>query len=603
MDSRTHVSVQQCANLLGISLHELAVAEGECAVVLQRQLVEMERITNNNESKNRWIKVGIGAAIGGGVMFVAGLLALPLLIPLITIGVGLTATTVALLPLVGATLSTGVVMAGAALASAAQFIPIIFAAGGAGLIGYKVAHITQGIDGFYSFNLFFVLIFSNIYHKKIEFEFERVPTAKEDDMDDDEDKPEDFFYVDFDNKIVYDKRGKKVIFQGNDLNQQAIIDLLNQTQPIAEVDPLTNKIQLKSTEQSIKIHNSHQSIDSLIVQDYDSSTRNNSPNLVVSPRGADRPINNMNNSNNNLPRNTPNNTSNTNIFRSNPNNNTSNSNIVRVNPNKNQPNNNNKNNNNIAKNNEPTSPSNIQTTKRNFPPPPTRKAPPPPPPQSAPLPPSNNTSSNNINRNKNIDINASSGNMARNNDNNPPNLVLSPREPDKPINNVNTSNSNISRNNNNTSNNNIVRANPNNNINNNNIVTRSNTNNNLKSPNNKPQVQQQQTGFVTAKPNPINKNNSSPNNLNRSAPNNAIHPSSSPLIQHSPDDHVFNQGLTGLHKFHSDSTVKSVEKKDKDKKNLPKQLARSAPTNGNTNNDESKLTEEEMLRIETAGSF
>ena len=142
------MSVQQCASVFGISLKELEKAEGECASCLQRQLIEMEHIATDTSSKSRWKKIGVGAAVGGGLMLVAGLIALPLLLPVIALGATVTASVAAFVPLVGAGLSTGVVMAGSIITAGAQFIPFVFAAGGASLVAVKVAHITKGINGF-----------------------------------------------------------------------------------------------------------------------------------------------------------------------------------------------------------------------------------------------------------------------------------------------------------------------------------------------------------------------------------------------------------------------------------------------------------------------
>ena len=164
MDARVHVTIQQCAILLNIPLEELAKAEGECAECLQKQLIEMEHIKMNTKSKHRKKKIAIGAAIGGGAMLIAGLITLPLLLPFITLGVGVTAGAAALLPLVGGMVSTGLVMAGGLLVAGAQIIPLIFAIGGAGLIGYKVAHITEGIKGLFFMFLFSSALFNYFYY-------------------------------------------------------------------------------------------------------------------------------------------------------------------------------------------------------------------------------------------------------------------------------------------------------------------------------------------------------------------------------------------------------------------------------------------------------
>ena len=129
MDSRVHVSVQICASLLGLSLVELSVAEQECAAVLQKQLIEMKKMEEKNESKNRVMKIVGGAAIGGGLMFIAGLIALPLLLPIMVASFGVGAAAVAALPVAGAAaISAGIAAAGALAVSAASVIPFLFGA-------------------------------------------------------------------------------------------------------------------------------------------------------------------------------------------------------------------------------------------------------------------------------------------------------------------------------------------------------------------------------------------------------------------------------------------------------------------------------------------
>jgi uncharacterized paraquat-inducible protein A len=150
MDSRVHVTIQQCAVLLGIPLQEVCKAEAECAQCLKKQLIELEHIKISTKSKNRKKKIALAAAIGGGAMFVAGLITLPLLLPFISLAVGVTAGAAALLPLVGSTIATGVVMAGTLLTIGAAAIPILFGVGGAGLVGMKIAHITEGLEGLFS---------------------------------------------------------------------------------------------------------------------------------------------------------------------------------------------------------------------------------------------------------------------------------------------------------------------------------------------------------------------------------------------------------------------------------------------------------------------
>lgn len=128
LDSRVHVSVQLCAMLLQVSLSELSIAEQECSAILQRQLVEMRKQEIQNASRNRALKIGAGAAVGGGVMFIAGMLALPLLLPLMISGVGAAAGLAASAPIAGAGMAAGIAAAGALLTSAATFIPFLFGA-------------------------------------------------------------------------------------------------------------------------------------------------------------------------------------------------------------------------------------------------------------------------------------------------------------------------------------------------------------------------------------------------------------------------------------------------------------------------------------------
>lgn len=130
LDSRVHVSVQQISLLLNLSLEELSIAEKECSAILRRQLIEMRREEMKNASRNRALKIGAGAAVGGGVMFVAGLLALPLLVPAMISGFGTAAGVAAAAPIAGASLAAGVAAAGALATSVAPFLPLLFGAMG-----------------------------------------------------------------------------------------------------------------------------------------------------------------------------------------------------------------------------------------------------------------------------------------------------------------------------------------------------------------------------------------------------------------------------------------------------------------------------------------
>jgi hypothetical protein len=178
-DSRIHVSIQILASLLGLSLDELSIAEQECAALLQRQLIEMRRLEEENPSKNRMKKIGAGVVVGGGVAFVCGLLVLPLLVPALAGAVALGAGAAIAIPVAGSAISAGILAAGSIAILASPALPFVFGATGAGLIGIKVAHITEGISEFY---------------------FKRVPISIQSKTD----QPEERFYLDLTNKRVVD---------------------------------------------------------------------------------------------------------------------------------------------------------------------------------------------------------------------------------------------------------------------------------------------------------------------------------------------------------------------------------------------------------------
>jgi len=147
MDARVHASLHLLAKSVGIPIEQLAQAEGECASCLQRQLIEMEKIKQKSTSSNRKWKIAAGAAIGGGALFLASLIALPLTISMIGAGVTMTAGAAAAMGF-GAGISSGIVMAGGLLTMAAPMLPILFGTGGAALCGWKVHHITGGVKEF-----------------------------------------------------------------------------------------------------------------------------------------------------------------------------------------------------------------------------------------------------------------------------------------------------------------------------------------------------------------------------------------------------------------------------------------------------------------------
>lgn len=186
LDSRLHVSVQILACLMNLSLDNLSIAEQECAAILQRQLIEMRR-QEENESKNRKLKIGAGIAVGGGIAFLCGILVLPLLVPALAAGVALGAGAVLSVPVAGAALSAGILAAGTIALMASPLLPFLFGAAGAGLIGYKIAHLTEGIS---------------------QFHFVRVPiqasTLRKLDV------PGERFQLDFQNQHVTDLRTGKV---------------------------------------------------------------------------------------------------------------------------------------------------------------------------------------------------------------------------------------------------------------------------------------------------------------------------------------------------------------------------------------------------------
>lgn len=93
IDSRVHVSLQQCALHMRLPLKKLLLVEGESAGFLQKKLMELQdkNRTSATKSKNRNVKIAAGAVIGGGILLGAGLIATPLLIPVFLGGVTLAA--------------------------------------------------------------------------------------------------------------------------------------------------------------------------------------------------------------------------------------------------------------------------------------------------------------------------------------------------------------------------------------------------------------------------------------------------------------------------------------------------------------------------------
>lgn len=66
-----------------MKLKDLCLVEGSSAQSLHKKLLEATQPTENTKSSYRALKIGAGAAVGGGVLLVAGLLAAPLLVPVI----------------------------------------------------------------------------------------------------------------------------------------------------------------------------------------------------------------------------------------------------------------------------------------------------------------------------------------------------------------------------------------------------------------------------------------------------------------------------------------------------------------------------------------
>jgi len=154
IDARVHVSIHRVADFLGFGLEELGRVESECAEFLRKQLtntdIDQSNLKKSTKSKNRNVKVGLAAAVGGGLLVAAGIIASPLLIPVIIGGAVIAAGAVAALPLVGAGLATGVVLGGGILAiTSPAVIPLVFGATGAGLASYNVALITEGLSEFF----------------------------------------------------------------------------------------------------------------------------------------------------------------------------------------------------------------------------------------------------------------------------------------------------------------------------------------------------------------------------------------------------------------------------------------------------------------------
>lgn len=115
VDSRYHISIQECAYEIGLDLKDLLELEEKCADFLQKKLSEMREGDEHAKKisrKGRKGKMILGGAIGGGVLLIAGIIATPLLIPIVLSG---TAVLAATLP-ASLGLSSAVLMSGGLIA-------------------------------------------------------------------------------------------------------------------------------------------------------------------------------------------------------------------------------------------------------------------------------------------------------------------------------------------------------------------------------------------------------------------------------------------------------------------------------------------------------
>ena len=148
MDSRYHITVQECAYRMGLEFKDLLELEGKCADFLQNKLTEIE---DGNEkakkltTKGRKGKMILGGALGGSAMLIVGILATPLIIPVILSGTAILAST---LP-ASLGIPSAVLMSGSLLAMVmAPSLPLVFGAAGARLGTVKVDALTKGISEF-----------------------------------------------------------------------------------------------------------------------------------------------------------------------------------------------------------------------------------------------------------------------------------------------------------------------------------------------------------------------------------------------------------------------------------------------------------------------
>lgn len=78
VDARYHVSIERCAFLLGLSLHELLELEHQCSEFLQKKLTEIEHKDSKNSNTGKMV---LGGVVGGTILLITGIIAAPLLIP------------------------------------------------------------------------------------------------------------------------------------------------------------------------------------------------------------------------------------------------------------------------------------------------------------------------------------------------------------------------------------------------------------------------------------------------------------------------------------------------------------------------------------------
>lgn len=150
LDADVHSTVVWLTRALDVESAWLEDAEANFASILYASLDEKPGSKNTavTKSNTRWLKIGLGAAVGGTILLAAGVVASPLLIPALG---GLVATASLTAGAVGfSTMATGLAMGSSLIVSAGSPVVIgLFGVAGATVFSMHVHKLTKFINVFY----------------------------------------------------------------------------------------------------------------------------------------------------------------------------------------------------------------------------------------------------------------------------------------------------------------------------------------------------------------------------------------------------------------------------------------------------------------------